>query len=84
MQQVANCFFAVHVVSFQSIDGAHHFWRSFNHLWKQQVGFFGMMQLFRKFIDVKKHGAHDFKKLLCVFKGPAFNQLSHGMQHGCK
>jgi hypothetical protein len=57
---------------------------TFNHLWKQQVGFFGMMQLFRKFIDVKKHGAHDFKKLLCVFKGPAFNQLSHGMQHGCK
>ena len=84
MQQFANGFFAVHVVSFQAVYGAHHFGCSFDDFRKKQVGLFRMMQSFWKFSDVEKHRAHDFKKFLFILHRSSIYQLHHGMKHGSK
>ena len=82
MLHIASGFFAAHVVTFQLVDDAHDIGCEFRKLGKQQVGFLGVVQTLRKFIDVKQHGTHHVKEFMTLICWPTFDHHLHGIQHG--
>jgi hypothetical protein len=52
-----------------------------HHPGEQQLGFFGMVQSLREFVDVKQHGAHHIKIILPVMAGATRHHHADRAQH---